>query len=177
MFTMPSFFANDPYCDARSCIKPILDGSFLRFITTFPLSREHNNLSALRGNIAVSEIDTQVPVALTTSKAIPATRNIPSSIGAVTRATAGAHKFDYVLADMSPSVGALNESLLIPGDFFIVATAWWAEACLPPGHRFAIMNIVNSLSDCVDSTILNKRLKNHNESCRKHQRRTRTDRQ
>jgi chromosome partitioning protein len=80
-------------------------------------------LNLLCGNIALSEIETQISVALTTSAAIPAIRNIPGSVGAFIRQTAEAHGFDYVLVDMSPSVGALNECLLMSSDYFIVPTA------------------------------------------------------
>ncbi|MDX3775819.1 ParA family protein, partial [Chromatiaceae bacterium AAb-1] len=69
------------------------------------------------------EIETQISVALTTSAAIPAIRNIPGSIGAFIKQKATEHKFDYVLIDMSPSVGSLNECLLMASDYFILPTA------------------------------------------------------
>lgn len=117
------FFSGHPNCDIYSCVKPIIDGSLGKVITASPLGTANKNLSLLCGNIALSEIETQISVALTTSSAIPAIRNIPGSIGAFIRQTAEEHKFDYVLVDMSPSVGALNECLLMSSDYFIVPTA------------------------------------------------------
>lgn len=117
------FFSGHPNCDIYSCVKPIIDGSLGKVITASPLDTANKKLSLLCGNIALSEIETQISVALTTSSAIPAIRNIPGSIGASIRQTAEAHKFDYVLVDMSPSVGALNECLLMSSDYFIVPTA------------------------------------------------------
>jgi cellulose biosynthesis protein BcsQ len=117
------FFLKNLNCDIYSCLKPIIDGSLGRVITASPLAAGNGNLSLLCGNIALAEIETQISVALTTSAAIPAIRNIPGSIGAFIRQTAEAHEFEYVLVDMSPSVGALNECLLMASDYFIVPTA------------------------------------------------------
>ncbi|MBY7119707.1 ParA family protein, partial [Klebsiella pneumoniae] len=116
-------YKNNPNCDIYSCIKPVVDGSLGKVIPSDPLDTTNPNLSLLCGSIYLSEIETQIGVALTTSAAIPAIRNIPGSIGAFLRETARKHEFDYVLVDMSPSVGALNECLLMCSDYFIVPTS------------------------------------------------------
>lgn len=117
------FYEENPNCDIYSCLKPVVDGSLGKVLTANPVSTSNPNLSLLCGNIELSEVETQVSVALTTSTAIPAIRNIPGSVTAFIRQTAEAHGFDYVLVDMSPSVGALNESLLLGSDYFIVPTS------------------------------------------------------
>lgn len=109
--------------DIYSCIKPVLDGSLGKILPANPLKTDNPNLFLLCGNIELSETETQISVALTTSNAIPAIRNIPGSINALIRDTAIKQKIDYVLIDMSPSVGALNQCLLMASDFFIVPTA------------------------------------------------------
>jgi cellulose biosynthesis protein BcsQ len=118
-----AFYSATPNCDIYSCVKPVIDGSLGKVITASPLDTSNSKLSLLCGNIALSEVETQISVALTTSTAIPAIRNIPGSIGAFIRQTANEKGFDYVLVDMSPSVGALNECLLMSSDYFIVPTA------------------------------------------------------
>jgi len=117
------YYKNNPNCDIYSCVKPVIDGSLGRVIVATPLKTDNPNLSLLCGNIALSEVETQISVALTTSSAIPAIRNIPGSIGAFIKQTAEKNSFDYVLVDMSPSIGALNECLLMSSDYFIVPTA------------------------------------------------------
>lgn len=116
------FYEENPLCDIYSCIKPVLDGSG-RVLAGAPLETSHPNLSLMCGNLELSEAETQISVALATSAALPAIRNIPGSIGAQIRMTAEEHDFDYVLIDMSPSVGALNECVLMSSDFFIIPTA------------------------------------------------------
>lgn len=118
-----TFYAANPNCDIYSCIKPVVDGSLGKVITASPVVTSNANLSLLCGNIALSEIETQISVAITTSAAIPAIRNIPGSIGAFIRQTAQHNDFEYVIIDMSPSVGALNECLLMSSDYFIVPTS------------------------------------------------------
>lgn len=116
-------YKDNPNCDIYTCIKPVVDGSLGKVIPADPIVTENSNLSLLCGSISLSEIETQIGVALTTSAAIPAIRNIPGSIGAFLRETGGKHDFDYILIDMSPSVGALNECLLMCSDYFIVPTS------------------------------------------------------
>jgi chromosome partitioning protein len=77
----------------------------------------------LVGNIDLAENETQISVALSTSAAIPALQNIPGSLSALLRMTAEQYKLDAVIVDMSPSVGALNECLLMGSDYFIVPTS------------------------------------------------------
>lgn len=118
-----NFFSKNKNCDIYSCVKPTIDGSLGKVITANPLKTENRNLNILCGNINLSEIETQISVALTTSSAIPAIKNIPGSIGAFIRQTAKEHNFEYVIIDMSPSVGSLNQCILMSSDYFIVPTA------------------------------------------------------
>ncbi|HDX8371105.1 TPA: AAA family ATPase [Aeromonas dhakensis] len=120
---MDDFYKNNPLCDIHSCIKPVIDGSLGKVIPAEPVQTPNKNLFLLCGNLELSEVETQISVSLTTSTAIPAIRNIPGSIGAFLRATADKHNFDYVIIDMSPSVGSLNECLLMSSNYFIVPTA------------------------------------------------------
>ncbi|MCF5838509.1 MULTISPECIES: ParA family protein [Aeromonas] len=120
---MDDFYKNNPSCDIHSCIKPVIDGSLGKVIPAEPIQTPNKNLFLLCGNLELSEVETQISVSLTTSTAIPAIRNIPGSIGAFLRATADKHSFDYVIIDMSPSVGSLNECLLMSSNYFIVPTA------------------------------------------------------
>jgi len=87
-----------------------------------PSQTSHKNLFIYCGNLALSEVETQISVALTTPQTLPAMRNIPGSVGKLLRLTAEKLDFDYIIIDMSPSVGALNECLLMSSDYFIVPT-------------------------------------------------------
>jgi chromosome partitioning protein len=117
------FYKNTPNGNISSSLDPIFQatGTPLKAaditITTNP------NLFLLAGNINLAENETQISVALSTSAAIPALQNIPGSVCALLRMTADANEIDIVIVDMSPSVGALNQCLLMGSDFFIVPTS------------------------------------------------------
>jgi cellulose biosynthesis protein BcsQ len=117
------FYSKNPGCDFSTGLDPIMSGKIGGLKSGQPTQTTNENLYLYCGNLALSEIETQISVALTTSSAIPAIRNIPGSIGAVLRITGEELGFDYIIVDMSPSVGALNECLLMASDYFIVPTS------------------------------------------------------
>lgn len=112
-----------PNSDVYTGLKPVIDGDLRRLEPAVPAETAHENLLILCGNIQLSEAETQLSVALTTRNSIPAIRNLPGSIGALIRLTGEAVDADFVLVDMSPSVGALNQCILMASDHFIVPTA------------------------------------------------------
>jgi cellulose biosynthesis protein BcsQ len=77
----------------------------------------------LAGHIDLSQYETQLAVALSTGAAIPALQNLPGAVCRSLRLTADDNRIDVVLIDMSPSVGALNECLLMGSDYFIIPTS------------------------------------------------------
>ncbi|ONN69632.1 ParA family protein [Pseudomonas oryzihabitans] len=116
------YYKENPNSDMFTGLKPILNGNLERLTPITPIQTTNPNLSLICGNISLAEVETQFSVALTTSQAIPAIRNIPGSAGALLRETAIKYNFDFVIIDMSPSVGALNQCLLMASDYFIVPT-------------------------------------------------------
>ncbi|PAU78382.1 ParA family protein [Halomonas salipaludis] len=117
------FYTANPGCDLSEGLQPVMSGKLTGLKSGNPAPTRNENLFIYCGNLALSEIETQVSVALTTSAAIPAIRNLPGSIGELLRITGEEHDFEYVIIDMSPSVGALNECLLMSSDYFIVPTS------------------------------------------------------
>jgi chromosome partitioning protein len=117
------FYKNNPGANISDSLTPVFKGtgSLLKPATITKTSNK--NLFLLAGNIDLSENETQISVALSTSAAIPALQNIPGSVCALLRMTAEANKLDAVIVDMSPSVGALNQCLLMGSDYFIVPTS------------------------------------------------------
>ncbi len=108
-----TYYNQNPQCDLSSGLEPVMSGRLTGLKSGKPSPTANENLFLYCGNLALSEVETQISVSLTTSTAIPAIKNIPGSIGALLRLTAEEYRFDYVIIDMSPSVGALNECLLM----------------------------------------------------------------
>ncbi|PQL00217.1 hypothetical protein CG435_10765 [Pantoea ananatis] len=83
----------------------------------------NENLFLLPGHLSVSDLDSQISVSLKIAAGIPATRNIPGNLPKLLQLIAADNGFDYILYDLSPNVGGLNEVMLMSSDYFIVPTA------------------------------------------------------
>jgi cellulose biosynthesis protein BcsQ len=80
----------------------------------------NNNLFLLPGHIGLSEYETTLGIAQELSGSLLPLRNLPGSIRFLLDATALKYEIDYVLVDMSPSLGPMNQNLLTTSDHFIV---------------------------------------------------------
>lgn len=83
----------------------------------------NENLFLLPGHIDVSELDQQISVSLKVSEGIPATRNIPGMLPKLISSIADQNGMDYVIYDLSPNIGGLNQIALMSSDYFIVPTS------------------------------------------------------
>ncbi|MEH2415977.1 ParA family protein [Nostoc sp.] len=79
-------------------------------------------LFLLPGHVGFAEYEVTLGIAQELSGSIQTLKNLPGAISDLLEKTA--HKFnaDYILIDMSPSLGAINQNLLMTSDFFLVPT-------------------------------------------------------
>lgn len=80
----------------------------------------NKNLLLLPGHIGLAEYETTLGIAQELSGSLLALRNLPGSIRYLLERTAEKYHIDYVLVDMSPSLGPLNQNLLTTSDYFLV---------------------------------------------------------
>jgi cellulose biosynthesis protein BcsQ len=80
----------------------------------------NNNLYLLPGHIGLAEYETTLGIAQELSGSLLALKNLPGSIRYMLEETAAKYNADYVIVDMSPSLGPVNQNLLMTGDHFIV---------------------------------------------------------
>lgn len=83
---------------------------------------KNENLFLLPGNLNISDLDSQISVSLKVSAGIPATRNIIGNLPKVIRAIGAKFGADYMLLDLSPGIGGLNQVVIMSSDYFIVPT-------------------------------------------------------
>ncbi|PSF38375.1 hypothetical protein C7H19_05135 [Aphanothece hegewaldii CCALA 016] len=79
-------------------------------------------LYLLPGHVGFAEYEVTLGIAQELSGSIQALRNLPGAITDLLDKTAKKFNADYILIDMSPSLGAINQNLLMTSDFFIVPT-------------------------------------------------------
>ena len=80
----------------------------------------NDNLLLLPGHIGLAEYETTLGIAQELSGSLLALKNLPGSIRFMLSATADKYDVDYVFVDISPSLGPINQNLLMTGDHFIV---------------------------------------------------------
>ncbi|HGH3376048.1 TPA: ParA family protein [Enterobacter ludwigii] len=78
------------------------------------------NLHLLAGHIGLSEYETTLGVAQELTGSLLPLKNLPGSIRYLFDITAEKIGADYVIVDMSPSLGPLNQNILTTSDYFIV---------------------------------------------------------
>ncbi|MFP1951765.1 ParA family protein [Lonsdalea quercina] len=100
---------------------------------------QNENLYLLPGHLSVSMLDSQISVALKIASGVPLTRNLPGNLPKVINMIAEKNKIDYIIYDLSPSVGGLNEIALMSSDYFIV----------PATPDFFCWQAINSLSETI----------------------------
>lgn len=81
-----------------------------------------NDLFLLPGHVGFAEYEVTLGIAQELSGSIQALKNLPGSINDLLEKTAVKFNADYILIDMSPSLGSINQNLLTISDFFLVPT-------------------------------------------------------
>ena len=81
------------------------------------------NLFVLPGHVGLAEYESQLSIAHELSSSLSALQNIPGSLRWLIDLTAASVSADFVLVDMSPSLGALNQNLFTTSDAFIIPMA------------------------------------------------------
>jgi cellulose biosynthesis protein BcsQ len=80
----------------------------------------NSNLFLLPGHIGLAEYETTLGIAQELSGSLLTLRNLPGAIRYLLDTTADSIGADYVLVDMSPSLGPVNQNLIATTDYFIV---------------------------------------------------------
>jgi cellulose biosynthesis protein BcsQ len=80
----------------------------------------NDKLFLLPGHIGLSEYETTLGVAQELSGSLLPLRNLPGALRYLINETASAYEAEFVLVDMSPSLGPLNQNLLTTSDYFLV---------------------------------------------------------
>lgn len=81
------------------------------------------NLFLLPGHIGLAEYEVTLGIAQELSGSLVTLQNLPGSLSYLLDITARKYNADILLVDMSPSLGSINQNLLMTSDYFIVPMA------------------------------------------------------
>jgi cellulose biosynthesis protein BcsQ len=84
--------------------------------------RNRDDLFLLPGHVGFAEYEVTLGIAQELTGSIQALKNLPGSIHYLLEKTAAKFNADYMLIDMSPSLGSINQNLLTISNFFLVPT-------------------------------------------------------
>jgi cellulose biosynthesis protein BcsQ len=114
-------YESDPPNNVKDGLSPAFESRprGITAVSTVPVDG-NANLFLLPGHIGLAEYETTLGIAQELSGSLLALRNLPGAIRYLLDQTADAIEADYVLIDMSPSLGPLNQNLIATSDYFIV---------------------------------------------------------
>lgn len=105
-------------------LKPVFDSEprVLTAVDCLPVDGQPG-LFLLPGHLRLGEFEVSLGIAQELAGSMPALRNLPGSIHYLLRETANELDIDYVVIDMSPSLGALNQNMVAISDLLVVPTS------------------------------------------------------
>jgi cellulose biosynthesis protein BcsQ len=118
---LASFYSANPPNNVKDGLAPAFESQPRQISPVECLQVPGNdNLLLLPGHIGLAENETTLGIAQELSGSLLALRNLPGSIRYLLDATAAKYDADFVLVDMSPSLGPLNQNILTTSDYFLV---------------------------------------------------------
>ena len=121
--SLEDFYSKKENEDIYSVLNPIITGQNLQIKPVKPCNTLNDNLKLVAGHLQMSELDIQISLGLSASSIANFAKQFVGSLNAVIRETARVNKCELVLIDMSPSSGAMNRSILMSSNYFIVPTS------------------------------------------------------
>jgi cellulose biosynthesis protein BcsQ len=114
-------YKSDPPNNIKDTLSPAFESKPQRIVAAECFKVPGNSkLFLLAGHIGLAEYETTLGIAQELSGSLLALRNLPGSLRYALDQTAAKYRADYVLVDMSPSLGPINQNLLMTGDYFVV---------------------------------------------------------
>ena len=115
-----TYSANPPN-NVRDALAPAFESQprQIEGAVCFPVEG-NDNLLLLAGHIGLAEYETTLGIAQELTGSLLALRNLPGSIRFMLDRTAEEYEAQYVIVDMSPSLGPVNQNILSVCDHFIV---------------------------------------------------------
>ena len=121
--TIDEFYKDVDNDNIYAKLSQIASGRNLKPEAVKPSDTLNDNLKLVAGHISMSDFDIQITAGLLGGGFLQFARQFVGSLNAVIRETASSNKCELVLIDMSPSSGAMNRSILMSSDYFIVPTS------------------------------------------------------
>jgi len=118
---LSAFYKTDAPRNIKDGLAPAFESqpTMITGVTCEPVPNQ-DNLFLLPGHIGIAEYEVTLGIAQELSGSLPTLRNLPGALNYMIDKTADKYSAEFVIIDMSPSLGPVNQNLLMISDFFIV---------------------------------------------------------
>jgi len=115
------FYADFPGRNLREALEPAFAArpKALEPVECVPVDSQAG-LYLLPGHVGLAEDEVSLGIAQQLSESVQALKNLPGSFRHLFEITAEKYDAEYVLLDLSPGLGSINQNLVASADFFIV---------------------------------------------------------
>lgn len=125
--SMESFYSNRENLTMKPIVEAAIKGAepdiFMKSENGKLFQTENPRLFLLPGHLNTSDLDSQISVSLKIASGVPATKNVPGALPEILHRISKREAIDYVIYDLSPNVGGLNEVIVMSSDYFIILTS------------------------------------------------------
>ena len=114
-------YASDNVTNIRDGLAPAFESrpESIKPVNCEPISGQ-TNMQLLPGHIGLAEYEVTLGIAQELSGSLITLQNLPGSLHDLFTKTAEKYNADFILVDMSPSLGPINQNLLTTSDYFII---------------------------------------------------------
>ncbi|QWF82178.1 ParA family protein [Amycolatopsis sp. CA-230715] len=124
METLEEFYSHSSDRNIKSALQPVFES---RPKVLDPVDcvqvKGRDGLFLMPGHIQLAEYEIQLGIAQELSGSIQALQNIPGSFNHLFTITAEVLQADYLIIDLSPGLGSINQNLVATADYLIVPTS------------------------------------------------------
>ena len=118
---LESFYRNNPNRNLRDALDPAFQSRPRPLVPVECVEVPgRENLLLIPGHVGLAEDEVSLGVAQQLSESIQALKNLPGSFAHLFNITAAQYDADYVILDLSPGLGSINQNLVSISDYFMV---------------------------------------------------------
>jgi cellulose biosynthesis protein BcsQ len=119
--SLGEFYEQHPKSNIRDALEPAFESRPRSIEAVECIEVEgREGLFLLPGHVGLAEYEVPLGVSQQLSESLQALKNLPGSFRYLFNATAERYQADYVIVDLSPGLGAINQNLVTTSDFMIV---------------------------------------------------------
>ncbi|WP_410665971.1 ParA family protein [Amycolatopsis sp. lyj-84] len=118
---LENFYRDNPTRNLKDALEPAFASRPKPLVAVDCVPVEgRENLWLIPGHVGLAEDEVSLGIAQQLSESVQALKNLPGSFRHLFDLTSEAYDADYVLVDLSPGLGSINQNLVTTADYFAV---------------------------------------------------------